>query len=91
MKRDPFYQQIIAALKKPLDPDLFEECCSDILRVEFPTLVPIRGGSDIGMDGAIADGQGPPFPLICTIGKDVIGNLTKNITSYVAWRFRKRH
>lgn len=83
MKRDSFYHQIIEGLKKPLDPDSFEECCADILRTDFPTLVPIRGGSDAGMDGAIADGKGLPFPLICTIGDDVIGNLAKSITSYL--------
>jgi len=83
LKRDPFYQQIIERLKGPLDPDSFEECCADILRADFPALVPVRGGSDAGMDGAIADETGLPFPLICTTGKNVIGNLTKNITSYV--------
>jgi hypothetical protein len=83
LKKDSFYHQIIEGLKEPLDPDSFEECCADILRTDFPTLVPIRGGSDAGMDGAIADGQGLPFPLICTIGDDVIGNLTKSITSYL--------
>lgn len=83
MKRDSFYHQIIEGLRKHLDPYLFEECCADILRVDFPTLVPIRGGSDSGMDGAIADGKGLPFPLICTTGEDVIGNLTKSITSYL--------
>ena len=83
MKRDSFYHQIVEGLKKPLDRDLFEECCADILRVDFPTLVPIRGGIDAGMDGAIADGKGLPFPLICTTGRNVIGNLTKSIASYV--------
>ena len=83
MKRDAFYQQIIDRLKKPLDRDSFEECCADILRADFPTLVPIRGGSDAGMDGAIADGKGLPYPLICTTSDDVIGNLAKSITSYL--------
>ncbi|HAB54532.1 MAG TPA: hypothetical protein DCE80_20525 [Ignavibacteriales bacterium] len=81
--RDPFYQQIIERLKGRVDPDLFEACASDILRTDFPTLVPIRGGSDAGMDGAVADGKELPFPLICTTSKDVIGNLTKNLKSYL--------
>ena len=81
--RDPFYQQIIERLKGRVDPDLFEACASDILRTDFPTLVPIRGGSDAGMDGAVADGKGLTFPLICTTSKDVIGNLTKNLKSYL--------
>lgn len=83
MKRDPFYQEILEGLKRPLDPDLFEQCCADLLRHDFPALVPIRGGGDAGMDGAIADGKGFPFPLICTTGKSVIQNLTKNINSYL--------
>lgn len=83
MKRDPFYQQIIEGLSRPLDPDLFERCAADILRAEWPTLVPVRGGGDAGMDGAVADGGGAAFPLICTTGADVLGNLTRSLTSYL--------
>ena len=35
------------------------------------------------MDGAIADGDGPAFPLVCTVSSDVIRNLTKNLDSYL--------
>ena len=56
---------------------------ADLLRSEWPTLVPIRGGSDAGMDGAVGDGNGEAFPLICTTGEDVIGNLTRSLGSYV--------
>jgi hypothetical protein len=35
------------------------------------------------MDGAIADKLGEPFPLVSTVGLDVIGNLTKSLKSYV--------
>jgi len=83
MIRDPFYRQIIECLEGPLDPELFEQCAADLLRVIYPTLVPIRGGSDSGMDGAIADGKGEPFPLVSTIGKDVSGNLKRNLKSYL--------
>jgi hypothetical protein len=83
LKRDPFYQQIIDALGRQLDPDLFEKCAADLLRKDFPGLVPVRGGSDAGMDGAVADREDIPFPLISTTGKDVIGNLTKNLRSYI--------
>jgi hypothetical protein len=82
MIRDPFYRDIIKSLDQQLDPELFERCAAALLRDEWPTLVPIRGGSDSGMDGAIADAKGPPFPLICTTGKYVIGNLKKNLKSY---------
>ena len=34
------------------------------------------------MDGAIADGQGPPYPLVTTTSEDVIGNLTTNLGTY---------
>ena len=84
MIRDPFYRQIIARLKEGgLDPELFEQCAADLLRAIYPTLVPIRGGADSGMDGAIADGKGEPFPLVSTTGKYVIGNLTRSLRSYL--------
>jgi hypothetical protein len=83
MVRDPFYQHIIDRLNRRLDPELFERCASDLLRTVHPTLVPIRGGTDAGMDGAIADGDGLPFPLVCTTGKGVLRNLKRSLASYV--------
>jgi len=83
MKRDPFYQLIIDRLNAPLDAEVFERCAADILRHDFATLVPIRGGNDNGMDGAIADGEGEPFPLVSTTSEDVSGNLGRNLTTYV--------
>lgn len=83
MIRDSFYNQIIEKLNGTLDPELFEQCATDILRKHHPTLVPIRGGSDAGMDGAVADGQGLAFPLVCTTASDVIGNITRSIKSYL--------
>lgn len=82
MIRDPLYREIIDALSQPLDRDLFEECAVDLLRQVYPTLVPIPGGSDSGMDGAIADPNASPFPLVCTTGADVIGNLTRSLNTY---------
>jgi hypothetical protein len=82
MTRDPFYQQIVERLCGTLDEELFERCAADLLRRIYPTLVPIRGGNDGGMDGACADGQGPAFPLITTTGEDVIGNLRGSLNSY---------
>ncbi len=66
-----------------IDPDLFEQCVCDLLRTEHPSLVPVRGGSDSGMDGAIADGEGPAFPLVCTTSPGVIRNLTESLESYL--------
>ena len=84
MKRDPFYQQIIECLRGELDSEIFERCAQDVLRSSYPSLVPVRGGTDAGMDGAIADGEGNAFPLVCTTEEDVIGNLTKSLNSYKA-------
>ncbi|NJL26730.1 MAG: hypothetical protein HC897_02075 [Thermoanaerobaculia bacterium] len=36
------------------------------------------------MDGAIADGEAEPYPLVCTTGEDVIGNLTASLESYLS-------
>ncbi|OGP15958.1 MAG: hypothetical protein A2V21_313060 [Deltaproteobacteria bacterium GWC2_55_46] len=84
MTRDPFYKKIIEGLNGQLDPELFEQCAADLLRAEWPTLVPIRGGADAGMDGAVADGKGRPFPLVSTTSVDVIGNLTSNLETYIS-------
>ena len=80
MIKDPFYRKIIEALTEPLNGDLFERCAADLLRNEFPTLVPIPGGQDQGIDGVTA-GSGP-F-LVATTTEDVIGNLTTNLDSYL--------
>src|SRR4051812_1594648 len=83
MSKDPFYEQILAGLNGALDPQEFEDCMADILRELFPTLVPVHGGTDSGMDGAIADGEGEPYPLVTTTAKDVRRNLRKNIDSFL--------
>jgi hypothetical protein len=84
MKRDPFYQLIQERLNGPLDPDNFERCAADVLRSDFPGLVPIRGGFDAGMDGAIADGEGTAYPLVTTTGEKVIDNLSRNLRTYLS-------
>ncbi len=84
MIRDSFYRDIEAGLGGKLDPELFERCAADLLGAVHPTLVPIRGGDDAGMDGAIADGAGLPFPLVTTIGADLGRNLRRNLQSYLA-------
>jgi hypothetical protein len=78
---DRFYNQIIRGLNGTLDPEIFQSCATDLLRDAFPGLAPIGDGADGGMDGAVADGEGEPFPLIATIRDDVIGNMTKNLKS----------
>ena len=58
---DPHHQAILQALNRRLDPDVFEACAAALLRPEWPTLVPVRGGADDGFDGAVADPTGEPF------------------------------
>src|SRR5437016_5097468 len=82
MTRDPFYQQILARLKGRLDPETLERFAAALLRPIYPGLVPVRGGCDGGMDGAVTDCQGAPYPLVCTTGEDVIGNMTASLRSY---------
>ena len=81
MKYDPFYKEIIAGLNGELDAYLFEECVVDLIRrYDGYFAVPILGGQDGGMDGAVADAQGNPYPIVTTTRKqDVIGNLTDNL------------
>ena len=77
---DPFYDEIVQGLAGRLDKDSFELCAASLLTKEYPTLVPIRGGTHSGMDGETAsDG---PF-LVCTTGSDVIRNLTGSLKSYL--------
>ncbi len=91
MKHDPFYRQIVERLNGELDPALFEECVVDLIcRYDGYFAVPILGGQDSGMDGAVADGEGEPYPIITTIGKDVIGNMTRNLERYICEDGKRR-
>ena len=56
--RDPLHRQILEGLRGELNPQTFEDAVCDLLRDVFPGLVPIRGGSDAGRDGALAAGGG---------------------------------
>jgi hypothetical protein len=87
---DPLHQQILDRLGGELDGQVFEDCACDLLSDAFPSLVPVRGGSDGGMDGAIADGKGEAFPLICTTGLDVKRNLEESLDSWLARERRPR-
>ena len=91
MPHDPFYIDILDGLNGNLDPNVFEACVADLLRSIYPALVPIRGGGDAGMDGAIADLSGVPFPLVTTTSSDAIGNLTRNLNSYVKYGGERRN
>ncbi len=81
--RDPYYRKILEGLNGPLDSNVFDACADDLLREVYSGLVPVRGGRDYGMDGAIADGEDEPFPLIATTAQDVSRNLRESLSSYV--------
>lgn len=51
MYRDSFYKQIVNGLSGTLDGNLFDACVNDLLSDTYPSLVPISGGGDAGMDG----------------------------------------
>ena len=88
MVRDPLYRSIEKGLDERLDPGLFERCAVELLREVYPGLVPVTGGDDGGMDGAISfyagetRPRGEPIPLIVTTAKNVLANLKRNLDSY---------
>jgi hypothetical protein len=81
--RDPLYEKIIERLGGLTDGDKFEACVADLLRAEWPTLIPIPGGDDAGLDGAWSDEMGDGL-LIATTGIDVVGNVTRNLKKHRA-------
>ena len=79
---DPFHREILAALNGSLDPEVFEACAVELLQLDWPKLVPVRGGKDHGFDGAVADvDAGEPFPLVVTTSKKLVQNFKSNIDS----------
>lgn len=80
---DPYHEKILERLGEELDWRVFEDCMTDLLRSVYPGLVPVRGGTDSGMDGAIPDleGDGEAFPLICTTEERVDRNVRKSLRS----------
>lgn len=86
MQYDPYYNDIVKQLqelKGAQSGDPFEECVCDLLRHVYPTLTPIKGGSDHGQDGfAGSIDNACPIVLISTVGDQVLRNIRKNLTSY---------
>ena len=78
---DPFHRDILQALNSRLDPSAFEKCAADLIRNDGWPAVAVGGSKDEGFDGAIADGSGEPFMLICTTSQNLVGNLTRNVLS----------
>src|SRR5947208_2814113 len=80
MFRDPLYRQIRRRLRELSDGNAFEMCANDLLQKIYPAIAPREGGDDAGLDGAIPTDKGT-IQLICTTGRDVIGNLSGSIES----------
>lgn len=80
--KDELHQQILERLSGTLDGDTFEAAAVDLLQPIYPTLTPIKGGGDDGQDGYFFNINGASGPLVCTTGKDVSGNLRKNLQKY---------
>ena len=79
---DPYHGAILAHLSRRLDPELFEQCAVQLLRIDWPALVPVRGGQDQGFDGAVADRDLPgSFLLAVTTGKTPVRNLRTSLNS----------
>lgn len=85
MNIDPLFRKIVERLSGPVNGDTFERCAQDLLRDVYPSLTPVVGGNDAGMDGAIGTAEGA-FPLICTTSGRVIENVRKNAKAYLAKR-----
>ena len=77
---DPLYNQIIEGLNKLSDGNKFQSCAADLLRRDYPTLVPISGGNDAGSDGGAVKADGQKIQLICTTQDSVITNVGNSLT-----------
>ena len=82
MTDNRLYNDIINRLERPLNDKLFEQFAVDFLCHRGHDAALIPGGSDDGMDIAIFDGEGEPYPGTVTTSSRVIGNMTKNLTQY---------
>lgn len=67
---DPHHRAIIEGLNDTLDREVFEACAVELVGQDGWSVVHVRGGKDSGFDGAVAGGDGEPFPLIVTTSKD---------------------
>jgi len=80
MIQNTLYRKIIERLDERLDPITFQRCANALLMEVFPTLAPMLGGDDEGMDGAIANVDGDPTPIIATTDKNVLRNLRGSLS-----------
>lgn len=76
---DPLYNQIVEGLNKLDHGNKFQSCAADLLRKDYPGLVPVSGGNDAGVDGAAPSGDGQKIQLICTTQESVITNVGNSL------------
>lgn len=80
---DTLYRAIGDAIARPLDGAAFERCAVDLLRENYPSLRPIEGGRDAGMDGVGELPDGTPFFLVATTQEDARANLERSVRSHI--------
>jgi hypothetical protein len=80
--KDELYRHIIDALAGEIDGNLFEVCAVDLLQKAYPSLVPLKGGSDRGRDGIYINIGGNEVPLVCTAETDIRSNLRGSLKQY---------
>ena len=80
---DTLDRAIRDAIERPLDGTTFERCAVDLLRGVYPSLRPVEGGNDAGMDGVGELSDGTPFFLVATVQEDARGNLERNVKSHI--------
>ena len=80
---DTLDRAIRDAIARPLDGETFERCAVGLLREVYPSLRPVEGGNDAGMDGVGELPDGTPFFLVATVQEDARGNLERNVKSHI--------
>ena len=82
MIRDRLFRAILERLGGDLNDKVFELFAVDVVRQEFPSAVPVLGGSDAGLDGAVGNIEGPRLPIIVTTSDRVRNNVRRNLLKY---------
>ena len=88
--RDPHHKAILEGLQTRLDPTVFEGCAVDLVRQDGWPVVPVLGGKDEGFDGAVADGDADPFPIVTTTSEQLVRNLNFSLRSVLRGRWNSR-
>lgn len=85
MPTDRLYQHIVNQLRtENLNAVTFEKIAVRIAASKGLGVLPMPGGQDAGLDGAIVDVEGShlPGPLVVTMQRDGVANLRKNLRTH---------